>query len=159
LLLGLWIEHTGVVLVHLLLHLARLVIIWHLLLLGLTVQNLHALILGHPALVAILSEGEVVVEATLAGPVADVSLLVSSSLSLGLSVIESVVVFLELYDSVTSGDSDKLVTFLNDFIHFVCSFDFHCLSLFLGDISVFFSSFLVAFVAGVSSFAVEVCAS
>ena len=158
-LLGLWIEHTGVVLVHRLLYLARLVIIWHLLLLGLTVQNLHALILAHPALVAILSEGKVVVEATLAGPITDLSLLVESSLSLGLSVIESVVVFLELYDSITSSDSDKFVTLLNNFVHFVSSFDFHLLSLFLGDISIFFSSFLIAPVAGISTFAVEVCAS
>ena len=117
-LLGLWIEHTLIILV--LLHLTRLVI--HLLLLlslCLTVQNLHALILGHPAIVAVLSEGEVVVEAALAGPVSDVSLLiVTMDLSLLVSVVESMVVFLELYDSISSSDSDSLTIFLNDMTDF-----------------------------------------
>ena len=82
------IHSTRVVLVHLLLHLTRLVIYLHLLLLLLlSVQHLHAFILSHPALVAILTEGEVMVEAGLTGPVADVSLLVSSCLSFLLSVI------------------------------------------------------------------------
>jgi len=87
--LGLRIIHsTRVVLVHLLLHLTRLVIHLHLLmLLLLSVQHLHAFILSHPALVAVLTEGEVMVEAGLTGPVADVSLLVSSCLSFFLSVV------------------------------------------------------------------------
>ena len=91
--LGLRVIHsTSIVLVHLLLHLTRLVIHLHLLLLLLSVQNLHAFILSQPALVAVLTEGEVVVEAGLAGPVADVSLLVSSCLSFLLSVVKGVVV-------------------------------------------------------------------
>jgi hypothetical protein len=75
--------------------------------------------LGHPTIVAVLSEGEVVVEAALAGPISDVSLLVVTiDLSLLVSVIESVIVILELYDSISSGDSDSLAIFLNDMTDF-----------------------------------------
>jgi len=159
LLLGLLLVHTIVILVHLLLHLTRLEIHWHLLLLllGLTVQNLHALGLVHPALVAILSEGEVVVEASLASPVSNVSLLVGS-LSFLLSVVKSMVVFFELYDSVTSGDSDKLVTLLNDLVHFRSFLNTHLFSLLLSNVTVFFGLLFLALVASFSSFTVEVFA-
>ena len=93
LLLGLLrIEHTRLLLIHLTLHLTRLGVHIHLLLV-LTVQNLHAFVLGHPAIVAVLSEGEVVVEAALAVPVSNLSLLLSTIvLSLGASVVESMIV-------------------------------------------------------------------
>ena len=164
LLLGLWIEHTLVILVHLLLlHLTRLVIHLHLLLwlCYLTVQNLHALILGHPAIVAVLSEGVIVVEASLAGPVSDFSLLVVTIiLSLLVSVVESMVVILELYDSISSGDSDGLTIFLND-VTDLRSFLFKKLFSFLFcDVSIFsYDSHFITHVAWFSLFAVEVLAS
>ena len=122
LLLGLlWIEHTLLIeiLLHLLLlHLTRLVVVHlHLLLLRLclTVQNLHTLILGHIAIVAVLSLGVIVIEAALAGPVSELSLLlVSILLSLTASVVECMVVVFEFYDSISSGDSDSLAILKND---------------------------------------------
>ena len=126
LLLILSIVHTSVVLVHLLLHLTRLEVHWHLLLLlwshSLTVQNLLTLGLAHPALVAVLSEREVVVEASLANPVSCFSLLVVDILSLLGSVVKSMVVFTsELYDSISSSKSNEFtILLLNDFVHFMC---------------------------------------
>lgn len=122
LLLGLlWIEHTLLIaiLVHLLLlHLTRLVVVHlHLLLLRLclTVQNLHTLILGHIAIVAVLSLGVIVIEAALAGPVSELSLLlVSILLSLTASIVECMVVVFEFYNSISSGDSDSLAILKND---------------------------------------------
>lgn len=122
LLLGLlWIEHTLLIaiLVHLLLlHLTRLVVVHlHLLLLRLclTVQNLHTLILGHIAIVAVLSLGVIVIEAALTGPVSELSLLlVSILLSLTASVVECMVIVLEFYDSISSGDSDSFAVLKND---------------------------------------------
>ena len=116
LLLGLWIEHTLIILV--LLHLTRLVVVHlHLLLLRLclTVQNLHTLILGHIAIVAVLSLGVIVIEAALTGPVSELSLLlVSILLSLTASVVECMVIVLEFYDSISSGDSDSFAVLKND---------------------------------------------
>lgn len=156
--LGLRVIHsTSIVLVHLLLYLTRLVIHLHLLLLLLSVQNLHAFILSQPALVAVLTEGEVVVEAGLAGPVADVSLLVSSCLSFLLSVVKGVVVLWgEFYDSITSSNTDKLITLLHNFVHFRCFLNFHKLSLLLGDFTIFLGSFFLTLVACGTSFAVKV---
>ena len=122
LLLGLlWIEHTLLIeiLLHLLLlHLTRLVVVHlHLLLLRLclTVQNLHTLILGHIAIVAVLSLGVIVIEAALAGPVSELSLLlVSILLSLTASIVECMVVVFEFYNSISSGDSDSLAILKND---------------------------------------------
>ena len=122
LLLGLlWIEHTLLIeiLLHLLLlHLTRLVVVHlHLLLLRLclTAQNLHTLILGHIAIVAVLSLGVIVIEAALAGPVSELSLLlVSILLSLTASIVECMVVVFEFYDSISSGDSDSLAILKND---------------------------------------------
>ena len=163
LLLILSIVHTRVVLVHLLLHLTRLEVHWHLLLLGshsLTVQNLLTLGLAHPALVAVLSEREVVIEASLASPVTGVSLLVVGSLSLLASVVKSMVIFTsELYDSITSGNSDEFtILLLNDFVHFTRFLGSHLLSLFFGHISIFGSSGFLALVTFSSAFAVEVLA-
>ena len=162
LLLGLWIEHTLVILVHLLLlHLTRLVTHLLLWLCCLTVQNLHALILGHPAIVAVLSEREIVIEATLTGPVSDFSLLVVAIvLSLLVSVVESMVVVLELYDSISSGDSDGLAIFLNDMTDFRSFLFKKFFSILFCDVSIFsYDSHFIAHVARFSLFAVEILAS
>jgi hypothetical protein len=119
------------------------------------------LVLGHPAIVAVLSEGEIMVEAALAGPVSDFSLLVVTIiLSLLVSVVESMIVILELYDSISSCDSDGLTIFLNDVTDFR-SFLFKKLFSFLFcDVSIFsYDSNFLAHVARFSLFAVEVLAS
>lgn len=155
LLLGLSIEHTSVILIHLLLHLTRLVVHWHLLLLCLTVHNLLTLLVTHPARVAVLSTIEVVITASLARPATLFSLLVSSISLLLLSVVKSMIVILELYDSITSGDSNKFVTLLNNLVHFRWFFNFHSLSLGLGDVDVHIFSFFHASSALVSALWVE----
>jgi hypothetical protein len=161
LLLGLLrIEHTRL-LIHLTLHLTRLGVHIHLLLV-LTVQNLHAFVLGHPAIVAVLSEGEVLVEAALAGPVSDLSLLlVTIGLSLVASVVESMVVLLEFNDSISSGDSKSLTIFsFDDVTNLWSSFLFHSSSLSLGDVDIFRDdSNLLTLVAVLSNFAIEVLAA
>jgi hypothetical protein len=118
--------------------------------------------LGHPAIVAVLSEGEVLVEAALAGPVSDLSLLlVTIGLSLVASVVESMVVFLELDDSITSGDSKSLTVFsFDDVTNLWSSFLFHSSSLSLGDVDIFRDdSDLFTFAAVLSNFAVKVLAA
>ena len=158
LLLILSIVHTRVVLVHLL---TRLEVHWHLLLLGshsLTVQNLLTLGLAHPALVAVLFERRILIEASLACPVTGISLFVVDKIS-SASVVNSMVVVIELYDSITSCDSDEFaILLLGDSVYFMCFLGFNSLSLFFGHIFIFDSSLFFALVASSSAFAVEVFA-
>lgn len=100
------------------LHLIRLVT---LLALTLSVYDLIALLLTHPTIVAVGALSKIVIEAPLASPVLLIvgfAPLVGSLLSFFESIVERVVVLCKFYNSLTSGDAVKFVTFLDNFLYF-----------------------------------------
>ena len=155
-LLGLRIEHTGVVLVHLWLHLLWLLIV-HLLLLLLLLggvflafEDLNALFSGHEADLARVLVTVVEAGAALAGPVLYLSFLVS--------VINSMVVVSELSNFLSiSIDPRSNSVLLCDSLKSSVVFSF-LFSLTFSDVFISFSSFFLASEANDSRVAVAVLA-